>query len=114
MQAIYDWLRPPKRLVVLADAGHNAFTDLCGPIRAQGGLMQYSGSIPAPDQMLRLGEDGCIDGYLDPATGHRIVDHLTVAELRWTMGIDTSDASLAPAYVESLFPGVVGSYSVDG
>ncbi len=109
----YAWLATPKRFAVLANAGHNAFTDLCAPIRAQGGLSQLSSSFPAGATLFRLGEDGCLDGYLDPATGYRVIDHLSVAQLRWVFGLDPSEASLAPAYVESLFPGALATYESD-
>ena len=114
VSAEYDWLHAPKRFLVLAGAGHNAFTDICKPIREGGGLMQYSGKLPAPDSLLRLGEDGCTPDNLDPDTGYAVINHMTVAQLRHVFGIDTSDASLAPSYVESLFPGAIARYdSVD-
>jgi predicted dienelactone hydrolase len=108
----YDWLAAPKRFVVLKGAGHNAFTDICKPIREGGGLMQYSGKLPAPDNLLRLGEDGCLPENLDPDTGYAVINHMTVAQLRHVFGIDTSDASLAPSYVESLFPDAIARYDV--
>ena len=110
--AEYTWLGAPKRFVVLKGAGHNAFTDICKPIRAGGGLMQYSGKLPAPDSLLRLGEDGCTPANLDPDTGYAVINHMTVAQLRHVFGIDTSDASLAPSYVESLFPEAIARYEV--
>ena len=108
----YDWLAAPKRFLVLKGAGHNAFTDICKPIREGGGLMQYSGKLPAPDNLLRLGEDGCMPENLDPDTGSALINHMTVAQLRHVFGIDTSDASLAPSYVESLFPEAIARYDV--
>jgi predicted dienelactone hydrolase len=109
----YGWLAPPKRFAVLANAGHNAFTDLCAPIRAQGGLSQLTSVFPAGASLFRLGEDGCLDGYLDPQTGERVVDHLVVAQLRWVFGTDTGEASLAPDHVDALFPGVLARYESD-
>lgn len=106
----YDWLKTPKRFLVLKGAGHNAFTDICKPIRAGGGLMQYSGKLPAPDNLLRLGEDGCMPTNLDTDTGYAVINHMTVAQLRHVFGIDSSDASLAPSYVESLFPDAIARY----
>ena len=109
----YDWLVAPKRFLVLKGAGHNAFTDICKPIREGGGLMQYSGKLPAPDNLLRLGEDGCTPENLDVDTGYALINHMTVAQLRHVFGIDSSDASLAPSYVESLFPDAIARYDVE-
>ncbi|CAB4557899.1 unannotated protein [freshwater metagenome] len=107
----FDWLAPPKRLAVLAKAGHNAFTDICAPIRAQGGLMQYSGKLPAPDNLLKLGEDGCTNDNLDTATGYAIINQLTIAQLRFVFGIDKTDASLSADYLNSTYPGVLAEYT---
>ena len=107
----FDWLAPPKRLAVLAKAGHNAFTDICAPIRAQGGLMQYSGKLPAPDNLLKLGEDGCTNANLDTATGYSIINQLTIAQLRYVFGIDKSDVSLSSDYLNSMYPGVLAQYT---
>lgn len=110
---VFDWLKPPKRLAVLKGAGHNAFTDLCTPIRAQGGLMQYSGKLPAPDQLLRLGEDGCLPTNLDPEQGYELINHLTVAQLRNVFGIDAAQAqaSLEQSYLDQEFPGTLARYT---
>lgn len=106
----FDWLATPKRLAVLSDAGHNAFTDICAPIRAQGGLMQFSGKLPAPDNLLKLGEDGCTPANLDTTVGYAIINQLTIAQLRYVFGIDPTDASLSSSYLESKYPGVLADY----
>lgn len=107
----FEWLAPPKRLAVLAKAGHNAFTDICAPIREGGGLMQYSGKIPAPDNLLKLGEDGCTSANLDTATGYAIINQLTIAQLRYVFGIDKTDASLSADYLNATYPGVLAEYT---
>jgi predicted dienelactone hydrolase len=112
--AEYQWLAQPKRFAVLANAGHNAFTDLCAPIRAQGGLSQLTADFPAGATLFRLGEDGCTDGFADPAATYKLIDHLTVAQLRWVFGLDPSDASLTPEYVNGLFPGALSRYDSEG
>ena len=61
-----------------------------------------------------LADDGCTDGYLDPATAYRVIDHLAVAQLRWVFGLDPTDASLTTEYVESLFPGALSRYEFEG
>ena len=110
----YQWLKAPKKLAVVKNAGHNAFTDLCPPIREQGGLMQYSAQLPSSfAPVLRLGEDGCTPDFLEPAVGYRYIDHLTVAQLRWVFGLDPTEASLAPAFLAKTFPEAYGPYQTD-
>lgn len=110
----YEWLQAPKKLAVVKNAGHNAFTDLCPPIREQGGLMQYSAQLPSAFvPVLRLGEDGCTPDFLEPAVGYKYIDHLTVAQLRWVFELDPTEASLAPAFLAKTFPDAYGPYQTD-
>lgn len=106
----FEWLAAPKRLAVLAKAGHNAFTDICAPIRSQGGLLQFSGKLPAPDSLLKLGEDGCTNANLDTVVGYGITDQLTIAQLRYVFGIDATDVSLSRSWLDTLFPGALSDY----
>jgi len=110
----YSWLAPPKRLAVLAGVGHNAFTDICKPIRDQGGLSQFADQLTSVAGVFKLGEDGCTDGYLDPTKGYAVINHLTVAQLRWVFGLDPTDASLTSAYLDATFPGTIADYRVEG
>jgi predicted dienelactone hydrolase len=115
IEAAFDWLAPPKRFAVIAGAGHNSFTDLCGPIRAQGGLMQFSGRLPVPDGLLRRGEDGCTPADIDPEVAYRLIDQLTVAQLRDVFGIDAevAAASLEQDWLDELFPGALARYTYE-
>jgi dienelactone hydrolase len=112
IERTFAWLAPPKRFAVIAGGGHNAFTDLCAPIRAGGGLMQFSGRIPAPDALLARGEDGCTEANIDPQVAYDLIDQLTVAQLRNVFGIDAPQAaaSLERAYLDELFPGALSAY----
>jgi hypothetical protein len=114
IDAEYEWLAPPKRYAVLANAGHDGFTDICKPIYEQGGLSQFAAQVPILAVVFRLGENGCIAGYADPVATYRVIDHLTVAQLRWVFGLDPSDVSLTNEYVESLFPGALARYESVG
>jgi dienelactone hydrolase len=114
VQEEFSWLAPPKTLAVLAGAGHNAFTDLCAPIREQGGLTRFADVIPAPVELLQLGEDGCTESSPDPRIAYDVIDHLMTAQLRWVFGFDPAPVSLSPAYVESLFPGALSTYETIG
>lgn len=104
VQLEYDWLKPPKRMVVIAKGGHNITLDICRVIREQGGLSKYNDKLPAFAGLFRLGEDGCTEGSLDPAKGYAVSRHLTVAQFRWSLGLDPSQASLDPAYLRRTFP----------
>lgn len=111
VQAVFDWLAPPRELVVVANAGHNPFLDICKPIAAQGGLLANAGELaqnPAFVPLLALGEDGCTDGFLDPELGYALIDHLTVAWLRWVFADDTELDALDPEFLEATFPDATG------
>lgn len=116
IEAIYEWAAPPKQLVVLDEAGHNPFLDICAPLVAQGGLIANAGELgenPAIAPLLRLGEDGCIEGYLDPEAGYALIDHTTVAWLRWVFGEDPTPAALSPEFLEATFPEATGLVESD-
>ncbi len=83
-------LSTPKRLVVIAGAGHNSFTDICQAVKAGNdliGLAQRIG-IPLPDELAKGGKDGCGPDSIDTALGWQITQHFTVAELRDGLGLD--------------------------
>ena len=88
----FRWLAAPKRLAILAGANHLSFIDLCPSGPAD------DGSCADPAQAERV----------------RVIDHLTVAQLRHVFGLDPTDASLDPAYVENEFPGALASYDSIG
>lgn len=118
IQATYNWLGAPKQLVVLDNAGHNPVLDVCKPIREQGGLVALAGGLadafgPGVSGLLARGEDGCVEGYLDPQAGFDVTRHLTVAQLRWVFGTDASRASLEPAFLTATFGAAVGPVEQD-
>jgi pimeloyl-ACP methyl ester carboxylesterase len=103
-RTLYDWLAPPKRLMVVSNSGHAGFLDVCKPIRDQGGLEQYAAKLPAFAPLFKLGDDGCGKDNIDPAEASAFVNHVMIAQYRLAFGEDTSDASLSPAYLERTFP----------
>ncbi len=107
----YGELQPPKRLVEIADMGHNVFSDVCLAIRSGTdliGLAKQLG-IGIPDSLLNLGRNGCEKGALDTKLGWRIIQHFTVAELRNALGVNKVPIGLAPGIAKA-FPGVAISY----
>lgn len=95
----YDSVPTPKRLVTIAGAGHlNAFSDIC-TIGAGGGgvvaLAQQAG-LPVPERVARLGTDGCFPPALPSADVQPVTKHYTVAQLRFSLGLDKAPVGLAP------------------
>lgn len=114
VEAELEWLAPPKTLAVLKNAGHNAYSDLCAPIRARGGLSQYSSRLPALAALFKAAEDGCLPDNLDPDRGYALINQLTIAQLRWVFQIDESRESLDPAFLEKTFPDAYESITFVG
>jgi alpha-beta hydrolase superfamily lysophospholipase len=119
VQTVFDWLAPPKRLVVLDGAGHNAFTDICQPIQDEGGLagaVEALGLDPETVPFVRLGEDGCTADNIPVADGWDAINHVTVAQLNAVFGIDAAvaEASLDEAWVQQEFPDTVESITAEG
>ena len=97
VEATYDLASPPKRIVVLDNAGHLAPSDLCAIGASGGGIVAIAieAGLPVPEQLQRLGTDGCQAGALPPADGWPIVKHFVTAQLRWAFGIDPKPVGLS-------------------
>ncbi len=110
VKALYASLSPPKSSVQIAGVGHNGFTDLCIAIRQGGSLIEFARQHHLiPENLLRLGENGCQASNLDPQVGYRIIQHFTVAQLRSALGIDRSPVGLGSGITHA-FPGVTIVY----
>lgn len=114
VQTVFEWLQAPKRLVILDNAGHNAFTDICKPIQEEGGLegaVRALGLDPDAVPIVRLGEDGCTPENIAAEAGWDVINHVTVAQLNSVFEIDpaVAEASLEQAFVQEQFPDVVES-----
>jgi hypothetical protein len=107
VQLEYDWLKPPKRMVVPGQGRPQRHPRHLQGHPGAGGLSAFAG-------LFRLGEDGCTDGMLDPAQGYAVTKHLTVAQFRWSLGLDPSQASLDPAYLRKTFPGAIADVQSEG
>ena len=108
VQAEYDWLGVPKRLDIVRNAGHAGFIDVCRPIREQGGLQKYAEQLPAFAPLFKLGDDGCGAANTDPVKQAAFIDHVMIAQYRVAFGLDATDASLAPEYLQRQFPEAFG------
>lgn len=101
-ETVYDGLGAPKYLVTIEGAGHLVFSDLCLIGRDLGGLAGLIDEVglDLPDNLTRLAKDGCEEGDLDPLDAFPAIDHLSVAFLRSTLGIDSEPVGLDPAVTD--------------
>jgi dienelactone hydrolase len=111
---VYRDMRAPKYLVTLRNAGHNVFSDICEIGKSEGGVVQlvHQIGLAIPASLLKLADDGCKPSNLDPREAFPAIDHLSVAFLRSTLGVDPTPVGLDPQ-VTSAFPsaGVVLSHA---
>jgi dienelactone hydrolase len=111
----YDALEGPRQLIVLDNAGHNSFTDACGPIWDLGGLASIGEALGLPANLLELGENGCVPdaGFTEPAEFLKLLNHLTLAHLLDVFEIeDVGDALTSTLDTE--FAGLVESNDIAG
>jgi dienelactone hydrolase len=105
--AAYDKLNAPKRLVIVPRMGHNAFSDSCLSIQSGNDLISAvkQMGLPVPGPLLDLAQNGCRPGDLDTREGWAIIQHLTVAQLRTSLGLpgagSTLNTDLGPAFKDA-------------
>lgn len=87
--AAYDSLKAPKRLAIVPRMGHNAFSDSCLGIQSGNDLISAAKQmgLPVPAPLLDLAQNGCRKEDLDTAAGWRIIQHLTVSQLKSSLGL---------------------------
>jgi len=94
----------PKRLVVVHGAGHlNAMSDICEIGKGGGGVVAVAreAGLAVPDNLARLGTDGCFPPALPSRRVWPVTRHFEVAMLRYEMGIDRAPVGLQPNVVEA-------------
>jgi predicted dienelactone hydrolase len=113
--AAYEALKAPKRIVSIARMGHNAFSDTCLAISKGTDLIGLAKAmkVPIPDSLLELGRDGCRAENLPTATGWKVIQHLTVAQLRAAFALDPTPVGLGDA-IATAFPGVTMTIRHEG
>ncbi len=112
VSAAYATLQSPKRLVMVGNLGHNAFSDSCLAIRNGNdlvGLAKQLG-IGIPQGLLDLARNGCGPDDMETRTGWAIIQHFTVAQLRSGLGVDLRPHGLGET-AGRLFPGATIIYS---
>lgn len=104
IDADFTKLKGPARLVVLADSGHAAVTDICEGLSSLNGLLGRANlaGFRLPPDIDTAARDGCGPGDLAPRTAQSIFLHFTVAQLRDAFGIGTPGVGLGPDVVGDL------------
>jgi predicted dienelactone hydrolase len=112
--AFFDALHTPKRLLVVDEAGHNAFDDLCVIGQEQGGLLEIARKvgINPPEQLARLFLDGCDNGFLPAQDAWPATRHFVTAQLRYYLGLDAEPVGLGSG-TEAVFAPVGITFVVD-
>jgi len=108
--ALYDTLQAPKRLVLIAGAGHNVFDDACTLGTGSGGLGALVHLLNLPAAFAAIATDGCAAPDVYPPTAWPLIDHVVTAQLRWALGIDPVPVGLAPG-IDRSFAGVTATVS---
>lgn len=107
IDAAYDLLQAPKRIVYYEGAGHLAFSDLCEIGDADGGLLSLADAvgITVPPNLVRLATDGCVEPAIEPTLFWPAIQHVVVAHFRRVFRIDGSDAALTG--LDVAYPGII-------
>ncbi len=116
MQPKVDALASPNRYMVLDEAGHASYIDICPRFYDNGGLGElrdlFIAAAPDAGRLLEAADDGCQPGDNDPRDLQALVNHVTVAHLRSVFGLDADDTNLQPATIDSLYGGLYDSYEI--
>jgi dienelactone hydrolase len=110
----YDQMSKPKRFVVIQQAGHNSFDDICEIGKDEGGLLAIATKvhIQVPATLGRLFDDGCTSAYPDATTVWPVIWHFVVAQLRSVFGVDHQPVGLSTS-VAAQFPPFTVHYRAD-
>ncbi|HET8929727.1 MAG TPA: dienelactone hydrolase family protein [Acidimicrobiales bacterium] len=102
-EAVYAGMQSPKYLVSVTGAGHLVFSDLCLIGADKGGIVNIAKTLelPIPDELLKLGSDGCGDGYPPTDEAFPAIDSASVSFLRWVFQTDAAPDALT---TEALAP----------
>jgi predicted dienelactone hydrolase len=101
---VYDGMHAPKYLVRIPRAGHLVFSDICLIGRSKGGVIGIVKAIhlPIPDELLKLGSDGCTADHPRVEIAFPAIDQLSVGFFRWALHIDPEPVGLDTAAVAGL------------
>lgn len=111
VEAAFEAAKSPKRLLLIDDSGHLAPSDLCAIGEGGGGIVQIALDVglPVPENLQRLGTDGCGPESLPVRDSWPVIRHFVAAQMRWAFGIDARPVGLSQE-AGAAFPGVTISY----
>lgn len=114
IERAYERQTSQKRYLAIAGMGHLGFTDICAIGRDRGGVLQIAldHGVEVPDILLMLGNDGCEEQDLPAEDGWPVVNHFTTAELKYALGVNSTEAGLEDQ-VASCFDDLVANYLHD-
>ena len=103
-EQVYAGMHTPKYLVKIAGAGHLVFSDICLIGKSSGGITGIAKALalPIPENLLKLGSDGCTSDHPPVEKAFPAIDHLSVAFLREVFRIDPAPLGLDTASVAHL------------
>lgn len=112
MRAAYADMNSPKRFVLLHNAGHLVFSDICRVGGDQGGLTAIADliGIPIPPQLKLLATDGCASPAIPVTEDWPVIRQTVIAQLRSALGIDDTTAGLDG--LTDAFPDLVSENTV--
>lgn len=104
VDADFAKLTGPSRLVVLADSGHSASTDICDGLDTVNGLLGRATlfGFRLPPNVDEAARSGCTATDLAPRTAKFVILHFTVAQLRDAFGLGAPGTGLGPDVVGDL------------
>lgn len=114
IQTYYDGVIAPKRGVWIDGSGHlTAFSDICAIGAGGGGVVALArqGGLPVPENLARLGEDGCKPPALAPRVTWPVTRHFTTALFRFAFGIDRRPIGLNTRAAQAFGPAVTATYT---
>lgn len=114
MESAYTAMNGPKRIVLVGEAGHLVFSDICEIGEDDGGILAIAAAvgITVPASLVRLATDGCIPPALSPPLAWPAIDQVVIAQLRHVMGFDRSAKGLTG--LTDAFPGILTDSRSEG
>jgi dienelactone hydrolase len=87
----------PARYVLIEAMGHLGPSDICAIGENGGGVIAIAleAGLPIPDNLVRLGTDGCQEEAIAPEDGWPTINHFVTAQLRWAFGFDEEPIGLS-------------------
>jgi dienelactone hydrolase len=104
----------PKRAAWIDGSGHlTAFSDICAIGAGGGGIVAIArqAGLPVPENLAKLGEDGCKPPALKPRQVWPVTNHYTTALFRYAFGIDKKPVGLNAKAAAAFAPGVTVEYA---